>query len=303
LTDPTDAFEARIDGLLVALGEPGEDLAGLLVAWHGPAVRALAAALDPGALAAAAADPAVAAVLELHGVEVATVNLLAPRTSPLRTHTAQEAEGGQPVAFLGRKRATNDDSVTPCRLCGRRLDDADHRHAVDTEQHTLECICTACWYLLEPDRAGLARYRAVPDRVLRDDTFTLDPEAWSALEIPVSTAFFVHDSHADRVVALYPSPAGATESLLPLAAWDEFVAPSRLAQELTPDVEAIVARPGELYVVPIDACYELVGAVRRVWHGLDGGAEVRDAIDTFFADLDVRARALEVVPAEVGADG
>jgi hypothetical protein len=96
------------------------------------------------------------------------------------------------------------------------------------------------------------------------------------------------------VVALYPSPAGATESLLPLAAWDEFVAPSRLAQDLAPDVEAIVARPGELYLVPIDACYELVGAVRRVWHGLDGGADVRDAIDAFFADLDLRARVLEV---------
>jgi hypothetical protein len=138
--------------------------------------------------------------------------------------------------------------------------------------------------------------------VVRDTTFALDLAAWNALEIPVSTAFFVHDSHADRVVALYPSPAGATESLLPLAAWDEFVAGSRLARELVPDVEAIVARPhrsgadgGELFLVPIDACYELVGAVRRVWHGLDGGADVRDAIDAFFADLGTRARELEMV--------
>jgi len=106
------------------------------------------------------------------------------------------------------------------------------------------------------------------------------------------------------VVALYPSPAGATESLLPLAAWDEFVAGSRLVQELTPDVEAIVARrdadAGELFLVPIDACYELVGAVRRVWHGLDGGADVRDAIDAFFTDLGDRARELEVGQLAVG---
>jgi hypothetical protein len=289
----SDPFEARIDELLDALGEPGEDLAGLLVAWHGPAVRELAGALDAGALGALVADPMVAAVLALHGVDVSV-------------------DTQQPVAFLGRKRSppadapVADESVTPCQLCGRRLDagSVDHRHAVDTELHTLECVCRACWYLLEPDRAGRARYRAVPDRVLRDPTFALDPDTWNALEIPVSTAFFVHDSHADRVVALYPSPAGATESLLPLAAWDEFVAGSRLVQELTPDVEAIVARrdadAGELFLVPIDACYELVGAVRRVWHGLDGGADVRDAIDAFFTDLGDRARELEVGQLAVG---
>jgi len=285
-------LEARLDELLTLLGEPGEELAGSLVAWHGPAVRALASALDStdggrDALAAVAADPVVEAVLALHGVEV-----------------ARETE--QPVTFLGRKRSTNEESVIPCSLCGRRLDDAsaEHRHAVDTDQHTLECICRACWFLLEPDphaRSGRtgARYRAVPDRVLRDIAFELDTEVWAALEIPVSTAFFVHDSHADRVVALYPSPAGATESLLPLAAWDEFVAGSRLVHELAPDVEAIVARRdangGELFLVPIDACYELVGRLRRVWHGLDGGAEVRQEIDTFFADVRDRARELEVV--------
>jgi len=281
LTRPTDdaAFGARIEGLLATLGEPGEELAGLLVAWHGPAVRALAAALDANVLAAAVTDPIVEAVLALHGVEVAG------------EVTTDEQPDEQPVAFLGRKPAPRaDEPVTPCQLCGRRLDELDHRHAVDTEQHALECVCTACWLLLEPDRAGRARYRAVPDRVLRDPAFVLDLGAWNALEIPVSTAFFVRDSHADRVVALYPSPAGATESLLPLDAWDEFVATSRLAQELTPDVEAIVARPGELFLVPIDACYELVGQLRRLWRGFDGGTEAHAALDAFFQRVRAKAR-------------
>ena len=78
-----EAFEARIDELLATLGEPGEDLAGLLVAWHGPAVRALAAALTTmadgrAALADVAGDPVVAAVLALHGVDV-TADVLTAR--------------------------------------------------------------------------------------------------------------------------------------------------------------------------------------------------------------------------------
>jgi len=55
--------------------------------------------------------------------------------------------------------------------------------------------------------------------------------------------------------------------------------------------------------VPIDACYELVGAVRRAWHGLDGGSEVREAINAFFAALADRARELEVGQLEVVGDG
>jgi hypothetical protein len=35
--------------------------------------------------------------------------------------------------------------------------------------------------------------------------------------------FFVHSAPAGRAVAVYPSPAGATESAL-LDAWEEFVA-------------------------------------------------------------------------------
>ena len=42
-------------------------------------------------------------------------------------------------------------------------------------------------------------------------------------------AFFFHNSVLGRIVAQYPSPAGATESLLDLAAWDAIAAANPLA--------------------------------------------------------------------------
>ncbi len=42
--------------------------------------------------------------------------------------------------------------------------------------------------------------------------------------------------------------------------------------------------------MPIDACYELVGHLRRLWKGFDGGREAHDALDAFFARVRARAR-------------
>ena len=54
------------------------------------------------------------------------------------------------------------------------------------------------------------------------------------------------------------------------------------------------ARPNrgsvECYIVPIDACYELVGQLRRLWRGFDGGREANDALDAFFDDVSAKAR-------------
>ncbi len=64
------------------------------------------------------------------------------------------------------------------------------------------------------------------------------------------------------------------------------VAGDPLLQELTPDVEAVLLRRVddgfECYLVPIDACYELVGLVRQYWEGFAGGEEVWQRIDDFF---------------------
>jgi hypothetical protein len=54
------------------------------------------------------------------------------------------------------------------------------------------------------------------------------------------------------------------------------------------------------FLVPIDRCYELVGALRTVWRGFDGGQEARALLDGFFADLASRSR--PAVP-EAAGDG
>ena len=72
--------------------------------------------------------------------------------------------------------------------------------------------------------------------------FALSPAQWDALQIPVSVAFFFVNSTLDQVAAFYPSPAGATESLLPLDTWDELVAANPELATLEPDVEAFLVR-------------------------------------------------------------
>jgi hypothetical protein len=42
--------------------------------------------------------------------------------------------------------------------------------------------------------------------------------------------------------------------------------------------------------VPIDACYELVGRLRTLWRGFDGGREARDAMAEFFTRVHARSR-------------
>jgi len=102
-------------------------------------------------------------------------------------------------------------------------------------------------------------------------------------------AFLFHSSPEGRPIALYPGPAGATESLLSLEGWAQLVAANPALGALQPDVEALlVNRTGgsrDYYLVPIDRCYALVGAIRRQWRGLSGGSEVWEAVGTFFAAL------------------
>ena len=123
--------------------------------------------------------------------------------------------------------------------------------------------------------------------MLRD--FQLDDAAWDSLLIPIGLAFFYHSTAAGRPVAIYPSPAGPTESLLELTSWQELAAQNPTLGQLAPDVEALlVNRVGaarEYYWVSIDRCYELVGLIRLHWRGLSGGSEVWQKIGGFFDDL------------------
>ena len=96
------------------------------------------------------------------------------------------------------------------------------------------------------------------------------------------------------MVAMYPSPAGAVESLLTLEAWSAIVEDNPVLRRLQSDVEALLVNrirrsdkvsPAEYYIAPMDVCYKLVGLIRTNWKGLSGGTEVWAEIDAFFADL------------------
>lgn len=164
-----------------------------------------------------------------------------------------------------------------------------HAHVVDLDKRGVVCACRPCYLLFLHPGAGGRKYRAVPERYLRADDLTLTEAQWDEFQIPVGMAFFFHNSSVGRTLAFYPSPAGATESTLPLEAWRDLVDTNPLLETLEPDVEALLVRHHaerfECYVVPIDACYELVGRIRRHWRGFHGGEEAWRQVGLFFDGL------------------
>ncbi|MFG1810371.1 DUF5947 family protein [Streptomyces sp. NPDC049040] len=186
-----------------------------------------------------------------------------------------------------------------CEMCAEPVA-AEHSHVVNLESRALMCACRPCYLLFAAEDAGL-RHRAVPERYLAFDGLVLDDRTWDELQIPVGLAFVFRSSVQDRTIAFYPGPAGATESELPLDAWDTIAEAHPELSVLRQDVEALLVRRTDdcgagagrhdsCHLVPIDACYELVGRLRTLWRGFDGGREARDAMDAFFARVSERSR-------------
>jgi hypothetical protein len=205
-----------------------------------------------------------------------------------------------PLGVLARVRAGRPAprAEERCEMCVADIGEQ-HQHVVDLVGRGLMCTCRPCYLLFTAEDAEL-RYRAVPDRYVSFSDFALFAGQWDALEIPVGLAFFFSNSVQGRTVAFYPGPAGATESELPLGAWDAIAAANPALGSIRPDVEALIVRlpdrngggpSGEpaAYLVPIDRCYELVGLLRMAWRGFDGGQEARALLDAFFADLAARS--------------
>ncbi|MEA2506841.1 MAG: hypothetical protein QOH48_1459 [Actinomycetota bacterium] len=182
-----------------------------------------------------------------------------------------------------------------CDMCAEPIPD-EHPHVVNIESRNLMCTCRGCYLLFTHEGAAQGKYRMVPERYLIDPSFELTEADWQAMEIPVKIAFFFFNSSLGRIAAFYPSPGGATESLLPPDAWAEFMEGNHLFGALAPDVEAVLARGVEerfeCLLVPIDAAYELVGLVRLHWKGFDGGEEAHAQIDAFFDRLRTRSKQL-----------
>ena len=142
-------------------------------------------------------------------------------------------------------------------------------------------------------RSGDADLRPTGTRVVQLDELELSDELWARFAIPIGLAFFMIDSVAGGVVALYPSPAGATESELDLEAWRELVEANPGIEGIEPDIEALVvnrmASPPIHAILPIDECYRLVGLVKANWEGISGGAGLEEAIAGFFDEIASRS--------------
>lgn len=203
---------------------------------------------------------------------------------------------GRPLAALQRF-LTPQSRKRPgeiCEMCASEITD-EHPHVVNLEHRNLMCTCRPCYLLFTARGAAGGKFRAVPHRFLFDADFRLSSTQWDELQIPVRVAFFFFNSSLGRVVAFYPSPAGATESMLPLGAWQSLEADNPLLAQMEPDVEALLVygrrdAPFECYLVPIASCYELTGVVKRRWKGFDGGQEAWRDIDAFFARVREQSR-------------
>jgi hypothetical protein len=186
--------------------------------------------------------------------------------------------------------APRGDQGARCDLCGAAMSE-DHRHLLDVGERRILCACEPCIAM----RSGEGDLRPTGTRAVRLDGFELADDLWAAFQIPIGLAFFFLSEVADGVVALYPSPAGATESELHLDAWNELVAANPVLAGLEPEVEALVvnriADPHLFAIVPIDRCYELVGMIKATWQGISGGDAVRDAVGVFFERLEARSAA------------
>ncbi len=178
-----------------------------------------------------------------------------------------------------------------CDLCGNAIAD-EHRHLLHLVERQIACSCEACWAM----RAGEGDYRPVGSRTVWLDDMQLPDDVWAGFQIPIGLAFFMGSTVTSCVVAMYPSPGGATESELHFESWTRMVALNPVLAGLEPDVEGLIvnrlADPPIHVIAPIDRCYALTGTIKAHWEGISGGDGVEQAVAEFFERL--RGEAISV---------
>lgn len=177
-----------------------------------------------------------------------------------------------------------------CDLCSAPLAET-HQHLFDVASRRLGCACDPCAILFTDNRQ---KYRRVPRRVKFLHDFQMTDAQWDGLMIPIGIAFLFHNSAMKRMVALYPSPAGAVESLLSLETWEEIAGEDPGIRTMESDVEGLlVYRVGtarEHYIIPIDECFKLIGLIRMKWKGFSGGMQMWQEIGKFLEHIKERSR-------------
>ncbi len=176
-----------------------------------------------------------------------------------------------------------------CELCSIRIPPA-HRHLLEMATRRIVCSCDPCGLRFENVIEG--KFKLIPRDARPLPDFQMSDMEWESLSLPISLAFFFYDTPQQKMAAYYPSPAGATESLLPLTAWEALVEANLILAKMQPDVETLLVNrvndKREYFIAPIDVCFELVGLIRVHWRGFSGGEDVWREIDGFFSRLQER---------------
>jgi hypothetical protein len=184
-------------------------------------------------------------------------------------------------------------SMSQCELCGLEIPAVRHRHLLELATRQVVCACDPCAFRFHDVVGG--KFKLIPRDTRRLPDFEMTDGQWDGLAIPINLAFFFHSASEEKLVAMYPSPAGATESLLSLREWETLLANNPILAEMEVDVEALlVNRVGEArdyFLAPIDTCYRLVGLIRTHWRGLSGGKVIWDEIEQFFVELNEKSPA------------
>ena len=217
---------------------------------------------------------------------------MSQETTP-RIPARPSGEGGSPLGAL-RRFVRPREPLEQCEVCGEAIPpDPNHPHLLDMGNRQVVCVCTACALTIGGEHTSGRRYRVIPERIQALPDFQMTDAIWDGVLIPVGMAFFFFNSADEKMMAYYPSPAGATESLLSPDAWETIIEANPTLAQMEPDVEALLVNrvrgAHDYYRVPIDECYRLVGLVRMYWQGLSGGTEVWEEISKFFAALTRRA--------------
>ena len=208
--------------------------------------------------------------------------------SGLRRLADRPTSPSRPSSKIGTSAPSAADADEWCELCGAGLP-PDHRHLIHLDERRLLCACETCWSI----RSGEPQFRPAGVRTEWLGDFELPDEAWASFGIPIGLAFFMRTGDPARVVAFYPSPAGATESEIDHASWQRVKEMNPPLERLEPDSEALIVNrmvePHLHAIAPIDDCYRLVGMIKSSWEGISGGAGPELEIARFFAELRVKS--------------
>jgi hypothetical protein len=188
-----------------------------------------------------------------------------------------------------------------CDFCSAVLPPR-HRHLLETANRKIVCACDPCALRFENVTGG--RFQLIPRDSRALPKFQITDAEWDNLAFPIGLVFIFLNSAKKKPAAIYPSPAGATESLLVLESWRAIVAANPELEDLKPDVEALLINrvhgARDYFVVPIDVCFELAGLVRKNWRGFSGGEKVWLEIRTFFERLRERDHRPAAINSEKG---